>query len=105
MMLTSFIDVHPDSNFPIQNLPYGAYRTEHGDIHLCSAIGEYIIDLYVLDEHELFDGPLLNNQLVFQDSTLNYFMSLGKPVWQEARKTLQSLLSNDNPKLRDVSRS
>jgi|TARA_R100000005_G_C4976653_1_gene187811 fumarylacetoacetase len=101
MMLTSFIDVHPDSNFPIQNLPYGAYRTEHGDIHLCSAIGEYIIDLYVLDEHELFDGPLLNNQLVFQDSTLNYFMSLGKPVWQEARKTLQSLLSNDNPKLRD----
>jgi len=103
MMLTSFIDVHPDSHFPIQNLPYGAYRTEHGDIHLCSAIGKYIIDLYLLDEHDLFDGPLLYNQLVFQDSTLNYFMSLGKPAWQEARNKLQSLLSLENPKLRDDS--
>ena len=101
MMLTSFIDVSPDSHFPIQNLPYGAFETSEGEIHLCSAIGDYVIDLYVLDETGFFDGPLLSNQFVFQDSTLNYFMSLGKPAWQEARKTLQSLLSADNHNLRD----
>lgn len=101
VMLKSFIEVDPDSHFPIQNLPYGAFEKENGEIHLCSAIGDYIIDLFVLDEEGLFDGPELNNQYAFQDSTLNYFMSLGKPAWAEARNTLQSLLSADNSLLRD----
>ncbi len=100
-MLKSFIEVDSDSHFPIQNLPYGAYETEQGDIHLCSAIGEYIVDLFVLDEEGLFDGPELNNQYAFQDSSLNYFMSLGKPAWMEARNTVQSLLSADSEILRD----
>jgi fumarylacetoacetase len=100
-MLTSFIEVSSDSHFPIQNLPYGAYQTEDGDIHLCSAIGDFIIDLFALDENGFFDGPELCDQFTFQDSTLNYFMSLGKPAWTEARKTLQELLSAENPALRD----
>ncbi|WP_421773419.1 fumarylacetoacetase [Gracilimonas sp.] len=100
-MLKSFIEVDSDSHFPIQNLPYGAYETEQGEIHLCSAIGEYIVDLFVLDEEGLFDGSELNNQYAFQDSSLNYFMSLGKPAWTEARNTLQSLLSADSKILRD----
>lgn len=100
-MLTSFIEVTSESHFPIQNLPYGAYQTEEGDIHLCSAIGEFIIDLFVLDEEGFFNGPELNDQFAFQDSSLNYFMGLGKPAWTEARKTLQNLLFADNPVLRD----
>lgn len=100
-MLRSFIEVAPDSHFPIQNLPYGAYHTKEGDIHLCSAIGEFIIDLFVLDEEGFFDGPELSNQFAFQDSSLNYFMGLGKTAWAEARKTLQYLLSADTPVLRD----
>lgn len=100
-MLKSFIDVSPESHFPIQNLPYGAYQTEEGEIHLCTAIGHYIVDLFVLDEEGFFDGPALNNQFAFQDSVLNHFMSLGKPAWLEARTTLQDILSADNPLLRD----
>ncbi|MFD2531367.1 fumarylacetoacetase [Gracilimonas halophila] len=100
-MLRSFIPVSTDSHFPIQNLPYGAYRTEHGEIHLCSALGDHIIDLFVLDEEGFFDGPELNDQFAFQDSTLNYFMSLGKAAWMEARQTLQHVLSEDTPTLRD----
>lgn len=101
IMLKSFIEVDSDSHFPIQNLPYGAYETDHGEIHLCSALGEYIVDLFVLDEEGLFDGPELNNQFAFQDSSLNYFMSMGKSAWSEARDTLQSLLSANNEILRD----
>ena len=100
-MLRSFIPVEPDSHFSIQNLPYGAYRSESGDIHLCSAIGDHIIDLFVLDEEGFFDGPNLRDQFAFQDSTLNFFLSLGKPAWTEARQRLQLLLSEDNPELRD----
>lgn len=100
-MLRSFIDVDPDSHFPIQNLPYGAFMTEQGEIHLCTAIGDQVLDLFVLDEEGLFMGPELSEQMAFQDSSLNYFMSLGKAAWQEARNTLQNLLSADNPTLRD----
>lgn len=100
-MLKSFIPVEKTSHFPIQNLPYGAFVTDDGETHLCSAIGDYVIDLFLLDEAGLFDGDLLNGQFAFQDSTLNYFMSLGKPAWTEARNTLSDLLSIENSVLRD----
>ncbi|MFN1835053.1 fumarylacetoacetase [Balneola sp. MJW-20] len=95
-MQNSFIEIKEDSHFPIQNLPYSAFQTHNGEIHLCSAIGDYLIDLFVLDEAGLFDGPKLEGQFAFQDSSLNYFMSLGKEAWKEARATLQDLFSADN---------
>lgn len=100
-MLKSFIETDTDSHFPIQNLPYSAFKAQNGDTHLCSAIGDYIVDLYVLDEAGCFDGPKLRNKKAFCHATLNYFMSLGKECWDEARHTLQQLLAKDNPRLRD----
>ena len=100
-MLSSFIDVDRDSHFPIQNLPYGAFITDQGEIHLCTAIGDWVVDLFILDEEGLFTGPELSGQMAFQDSSLNYFMSLGKAAWAEGRKTLQDLLSEETPTLRD----
>lgn len=100
-MLKSFIETDTDSHFPIQNLPYSAFKAQNGDTHLCSAIGDYIVDLYVLDEAGCFDGPKLRNKKAFCHTTLNYFMSLGKECWDEARHTLQQLLAKDNPRLRD----
>lgn len=43
---------------------------------------------------------LLRNLWLLQ-STLNEFMSLGKPAWQEARQTLTRLLSSAEGVLRD----
>lgn len=100
-MLKSFIETSPDSHFPIQNLPYGAYKTQNGDIHLCSAIGDYIVDLFVLDKEEMFNGPRLRGKNAFCHTNLNYFMSLGRESWDEARHTLQHLLAKDTPRLRD----
>ncbi|MDR9415568.1 MAG: fumarylacetoacetase [Gracilimonas sp.] len=102
-MLRSFIPVKQDSHFPIQNLPFGAFETETGDVHLCTALGDYVVDLFILDEEGLFDGPYLQDQFVFQVSTLNHFLSLGQPAWAEARSQLQALLSAKNPALRDNS--
>ncbi len=100
-MLKSFIHVPPESHFPIQNLPYGAYKTDNNQVHLCSAIGDYIVDLFILEDQGLFDGPLLNSQYIFRNSSLNEFMGLGKKAWQEARHTIQTLLSEDISILRD----
>ncbi|XP_076457121.1 fumarylacetoacetase-like [Babylonia areolata] len=97
----SFISVAPDSHFPIQNLPYGVFSTPDNSTHRIGvAIGEQVLDLSVVKD--LFDGPVLASQKhVFDQPTLNAFMALGRPAWQEARTTLQRILSASEPVLRD----
>ncbi|XP_075714561.1 fumarylacetoacetase [Rhinoderma darwinii] len=97
----SFIPVDPDSDFPIQNLPYGIFSTEEEPRHRIGvAIGDQILDLSVI--RHLFKGPFLSGkQDVFHEPTLNSFMALGRNAWREARKTLQELFSATEPTLRD----
>lgn len=90
--MKSFIEYASDTDFPIENLPYGVFTSTQNDKkHIGIAIGDYILDLYVISH--LFDGPLLKGeQHVFKEETLNAFMSLSKAHWTEARNTLQNLL-------------
>lgn len=99
--MRSFVDVDPDSHFPIQNLPYGVFSTPgNATPRIGVAIGDLILDLSILAQ--LFTGPQLKNQQhVFKESTLNSFMGLGPAAWSEARATLQRLLAHDEPTLRD----
>jgi len=98
----SFVDVAPDSHFPIQNLPYGlAQPRDGGDAFLCSAIGDYVVNLATLEDEGFFDGDELDNKQVFQESTLNAFMGLGRQAWTEARTYLSTLLSDEESTLRD----
>ncbi|NXE60216.1 FAAA Fumarylacetoacetase, partial [Calcarius ornatus] len=97
----SFIQVDKDSDFPLQNLPYGVFSTKEEPRHrLGVAIGDQILDLSVIKH--LFNGPALaKHQHVFDQPTLNAFMGLGRPAWSEARALLQKLLSAAEPTLRD----
>lgn len=100
--LESFIETHPDSHFPIQNLPWGVARLlEGGEPFICSRIGDYVVDMAELEAAGVFDGPELDGKRVFRQLTLNDFMSLGRPAWMEARSWLSTLLSADEPALRD----
>ncbi|KAK4270984.1 hypothetical protein QN277_019746 [Acacia crassicarpa] len=102
MALRSFVEVHPDSHFPIQNLPYGVFKPGPGSSPRPGvAIGDYVLDLSELASAGLFDGPLLSNSDCFLQPNLNKFVSLGRPAWKEARATLQKLLSANEPTLRD----
>ncbi|XP_062585313.1 fumarylacetoacetase-like [Saccostrea cucullata] len=95
----SFIEVSPDSDFPLQNLPYGVFSTADNPTHRIGvAIGNQVLDLSVI--RHLFTGPALqNHQDVFAETTLNSFMGLGRAAWTEARSTLQRLLSTQEPLL------
>ncbi len=98
----SFVDVPPDSHFPIQNLPFGVFRPRVASIpRVGVAIGDCVLDLAVLAESRLFDGPSLAGSRVFHEDSLNAFMELGRPAWREARATLTRLLRADEPRLRD----
>ncbi|MBA0748537.1 hypothetical protein Gogos_005347 [Gossypium gossypioides] len=102
MALKSFIHVHPDSHFPIQNLPYGAFKTHSTTLpRLGVAIGDYVLDLSEITKSGLFNSPLLAGSDCFLKPTLNKFLAMGRPAWKEARDTLQKLLSSTEPALRD----
>jgi len=97
----SWVTVPTDSHFPIQNLPYGVFSTvsESGP-RIGVAIGNHVLDLAKISH--LFTGPLLaHHQDVFTATTLNSLMGLTREHWAEARTTITSLLSADNPTIRD----
>ncbi|MCM1936027.1 fumarylacetoacetase [Acinetobacter radioresistens] len=100
--LKSFIDVAPDSDFPIQNLPYGIFsETADGKRRAGVALGEYVVDLAVLEQAGLLTIEAGRNY--FDQSTLNQFIESGRDQWTQVRSTLQLLLSSTNPELRDNS--
>ena len=98
--LKSFIDIPEESHFPIQNLPYGVFTlNKFNHPHIGVAIGNLILDLFVLNEEGLLNEFAEHD--VFSQTTLNEFMALGKEKWSQARKIISSLLSSINPTLRD----
>src|SRR5262245_20212516 len=100
--LRSWLPVPADSDFPIQNLPFGVFRRSTGDVPVVGvAIGEHILDLSVLGAHGMFDSPVLREVRSFRLRSLNAFLSLGRAAWSEARATVSRLLRYDEPTLRD----
>ncbi|MGP5543147.1 fumarylacetoacetase [Psychrobacter celer] len=101
--LTSFIEVAADSDFSIHNLPYGIFsdtktQAKADNRRAGVAIGEYVLDLSVLESAGLLDlagGPYFNQP------TLNAFIDSGRDNWQKARATIQTLLSDADSTLRD----
>ncbi|MFL6529339.1 MAG: fumarylacetoacetase [Chthoniobacterales bacterium] len=101
MPLQSFIDVAPDSHFPLENLPFGVFKPATGPARVGVAIGEQILDLSVLEEQGKFSGPEFRHVRAFHYDSLNTFLSLGRNAWRSARETIQQLLAGDNAELRD----
>lgn len=88
----------PHSDFPIQNLPFGVFSgRENTTPRLGTAIGDYVIDLSVLEK----EGLLTCAPGVFARSTLNDFLACGRAVWREVRATLSSLLDAHEGRFRD----
>ncbi|MBZ0265094.1 fumarylacetoacetase [bacterium] len=100
--LRSFIEVPKDSHFPIQNLPYGVFRSKSNQYaRVGVAIGNQVLDLGALELAGLFKNTALDDMVVFNRRYLNGFMALGRPFWQEVRARISELLRHDNPELRD----
>ncbi len=100
--LESFIEVAPDSHFPIQNLPYGVFRPRPDAMpRVGVAIGEHVLDLSALESRELFDHAEIREQRPFSQPALNAFMAMGPEAWQAARAVVSHLLRASTPTLRD----
>ena len=52
----SWLTVHENSDFPIQNIPFGVFLTKEDVITIGTRIGDYAIDLGALQQLNYFEG-------------------------------------------------
>src|SRR6201995_5523774 len=95
--LRSFISVEAESDFPIQNLPYGVFSAHGLAPRIGVAIGDYVLDLWELEQ----DGRLEVEPGTFAVASLNAFMRQGQKVWESTRARISELLRHDHDELRD----
>ena len=96
----SWLDVAENSDFPIQNIPFGVFLTKEDVITIGTRIGDYAIDLGALQQLNYFEGIELTDDMFMQD-TLNDFISDGKKTWRLVRNRISDIFEINNPKLRD----
>ncbi|MEM0950251.1 MAG: fumarylacetoacetase [Pseudomonadota bacterium] len=89
----------PDGDFPIQNLPYGAFSIGDGPIRIGTAIGSCILDLTMLEDAGLLHPA---GHRVFQDGILNPFMALPQRNWSETRAQIADLLDDAHPQPKET---
>jgi len=99
--LHSWVNIPKNSDFPIQNLPFGIFSQNDKALRAGVALGEYIIDLTALVELGFFDEINLKDPSVFYEACLNDFIALGKPTWRAVRQRISELFREKNPELRD----
>lgn len=98
--LSSFVDVPENSDFPIQNLPWGVFRSKAlptAKPNVGVAIGTMVLNVTVLEQKKLIQTPFA----LFQEGTLNLLMEQEPQVWSDIREQLSRLLRSDCPTLRD----
>ena len=109
--MKSWIEVKNNSDFPIQNLPFGIFSPPAEVIakhdkgknilpRVGVAIGEYVLDLLELKKTGVFNSLKFDTN-VFAKSSLNDFISLGKKTTNAVRQRISKLLEERNPELRD----
>lgn len=96
----SWINVPENSDFPIQNIPFGVFITKEDVITIGTRIGNCAIDMGALQQLGYFEGIELTDDMFMQD-TLNDFISDGKKTWRLVRNRLAELFDENNSKLRD----
>jgi fumarylacetoacetase len=97
--LKSWVEVPAGSDFPIQNLPFGIFKTEYLSPVAGVAIGDHVLDLVYLHENGFLDGLGLPVG-IFNQRYLNDFIGLGKKKTREVRERISELLQHDNDELK-----
>ena len=96
----SWIEYNKNSDFPIQNIPFGVFQTKTNQIHIGSIIGNTIISLSKLEELNYFSTTNLNKN-TFKSNNLNNFLKQGKETWRKIRDSIAILFDETNEILKN----
>jgi len=96
--LKSWLEISRESDFPIQNLPFGIYSTKNKTKRVGVAIGNQILDLSQLLKLGYLDS-LSFCEHCFSNEYLNRMMGHGKLEIRDLRNRISELLNVENPEL------
>jgi len=82
----------PACDFPIQNLPFGIFRTDRKADRVGTAIGDFVLDLSECFREGLLTGVAVTFAPFFQASYLNPLMTLNPAERAEVRLSISRLL-------------
>jgi len=96
-MTSSWIEIAEDSDFSLENIPFGVFSTREKLLPRCAtAIGDTVVDLSILAESGMLDDIPNFSPRCFTQSTLNEFFTYPRPIWVAVRNTLIDLFSETN---------
>ncbi|NQY08227.1 MAG: fumarylacetoacetase [Flavobacteriales bacterium] len=101
--IPTWVSIPEQSDFSVQNLPFGIFSVGKSSPRVGIAIGNQIIDLAAVAAYGLFVN-LNFNVAVFEKSTLNDFIATGKTNWSSLRNRIQELLNEDNYELKSIAK-
>ncbi|MCL4166862.1 UNVERIFIED_CONTAM: hypothetical protein GTU68_062603, partial [Idotea baltica] len=96
----SWLHVDKNSDFPIQNIPFGVFLTRDDIITIGTRIGDTAIDLGALHQLGYFEGIPLTDDIFLQD-TLNDFIADGRKTWRAVRNRIAEIFDADNDALKN----
>ncbi|EAR00389.1 fumarylacetoacetase [Maribacter sp. HTCC2170] len=98
--LKTWVPTHENTDFPIQNIPFGVFLTRDDIITIGTRIGDTAIDLGAMHQLGYFEGIPLTDDIFLQD-TLNDFISDGKKTWRLVRNRISSIFNIENKTLQN----
>ena len=96
----TWLETPKNTDFPIQNIPFGVFLTRDDVITIGTRIGDYAIDLGALHQLGYFKGIPLTDDIFLQD-TLNDFIADGRKTWRLVRNRIAEIFEESNKSLRD----
>lgn len=92
------------SDFPIQNLPYGVFISYGQDARpqIGVAIGDKVLPLKSCLNNRLFDALPESLQVAVRAENLNCLMALGSEDWSRLRLAISRLLRADNTQAKNL---
>ena len=96
----TWIDVPKNSDFPIQNIPFGVFITRDDIITIGTRIGDKAIDLGALHQLGYLEGIEIPDDMFLQDS-LNDFIADGRKTWRSVRNRIAQIFDIENKKLQE----
>lgn len=89
-----------NTDFPIQNIPFGVFLTRDDIITIGTRIGDTAIDLGAMHQLGYFEGIPLTDDIFLQD-TLNDFISDGEKTWRLVRNRISEVFDIKNETLQN----
>jgi fumarylacetoacetase len=95
----SWLEIPTNSDYSIQNLPFGIFSTNNNPKRVGVAIGNYVLDLAALFDLGFFDLNTYSRHH-FEGEFLNDLMTLGKAENTALRERISFLLSTESEEIK-----